>query len=85
MKHAVEELDLVLKVRVAYLDDPDFIEIELARTDLTFANLLRTCCDELGADLKRVRGSFSFLSWFLEVRREISRFNISCHCAAFLA
>lgn len=51
---AVEEMDLVLKVRVAYLDDPDFIEVELPRTDLTFANLLRTCCDELGAEMKRV-------------------------------
>lgn len=49
-----EETDLVLKVRIAYLDDPDFVEIELSRQELTFAGLLRTCCEELGADVKRV-------------------------------
>ncbi|XP_064477965.1 ankyrin repeat domain-containing protein 40-like [Ornithodoros turicata] len=50
----VEESDIVLKLRIAYLDDPDFIEVELPRKDLTLANLLRTSCEELGADPKRV-------------------------------
>lgn len=71
----VEELDLVLKVRVAYLDDPDFIEIELARTDLTFANLLRTCCDELGADLKRVRKLRKLPNTILRKDKEVQRLS----------
>ncbi|XP_054284279.1 ankyrin repeat domain-containing protein 40-like isoform X2 [Macrosteles quadrilineatus] len=40
--------ELVLKVRIANCGDPDFIEVELPTTELTYYTLLRTCCDELG-------------------------------------
>ncbi|KAL3188713.1 hypothetical protein MRX96_022220 [Rhipicephalus microplus] len=59
-----EETDLVLKVRIAYLDDPDFIEVELPRTELTFANLLRTCCDELGLSIVSL-----LVMYILQVRK----------------
>lgn len=39
--------DLVLKIRIAESPDPDFIEIELSRRQLTFANLLDICSSEL--------------------------------------
>lgn len=39
--------EIVLKVRVANAPDTDFIEIELDRSQLTFINLLQTCCREL--------------------------------------
>lgn len=39
--------DLVLKVRVAYSPDPDFIEVELPQNDLTYQALVRVCCQEL--------------------------------------
>ncbi|KAH7943695.1 hypothetical protein HPB52_010017 [Rhipicephalus sanguineus] len=67
--------DLVLKVRIAYLDDPDFIEVELPRTELTFANLLRTCCDELGADLKRVRKLRKLPNTILRKDKEVQRLS----------
>ncbi|EEC18190.1 ankyrin repeat-containing protein, partial [Ixodes scapularis] len=72
---AVEEMDLVLKVRVAYLDDPDFIEVELPRTDLTFANLLRTCCDELGAEMKRVRKLRKLPNTIMRKDKEVQRLS----------
>uniref|UniRef100_A0A131Y1G2 Putative ankyrin repeat and dhhc-type zn-finger domain protein n=1 Tax=Ixodes ricinus TaxID=34613 RepID=A0A131Y1G2_IXORI len=71
----VEEMDLVLKVRVAYLDDPDFIEVELPRTDLTFANLLRTCCDELGAEMKRVRKLRKLPNTIMRKDKEVQRLS----------
>ena len=37
-----------MKVRVAHSGDPDFIEIEIPKNDLSYGRLLRTCCDELG-------------------------------------
>lgn len=70
-----EETDLVLKVRIAYLDDPDFIEVELPRTELTFANLLRTCCDELGADFKRVRKLRKLPNTILRKDKEVQRLS----------
>ncbi|XP_014661536.1 PREDICTED: ankyrin repeat domain-containing protein 40-like isoform X2 [Priapulus caudatus] len=39
---------LVLKVRIADAVDPDFIEMELTKQQLTFSLLLSTCCQELG-------------------------------------
>ncbi|XP_064006549.1 ankyrin repeat domain-containing protein 40-like isoform X2 [Pogoniulus pusillus] len=40
--------ELVLKVRVQNLRDSDFIEIELDRQELTYQDLLRVSCCELG-------------------------------------
>ena len=34
--------------------DPDFIEIELARSELTYYSLLRVCCEELGLNASQV-------------------------------
>lgn len=47
--------ELVLKVRIANIHDPDFIEIDVPNgADLTYSKLLRTCCDELGVILSDV-------------------------------
>lgn len=40
-------LELVLKIRVANAADPDFVEIELSRDELTYQSLLSVCCEEL--------------------------------------
>lgn len=45
--------ELVLKVRVGN-GDPDFIEIELPRSELTYYSLLRICCEELGLNASQV-------------------------------
>lgn len=43
----VRGTELVLKIRIADSPDPDFIEVELAQTDLTYQTLIRVCCQEL--------------------------------------
>lgn len=40
-------LDLVISVRIANSSDPDFIEVEIPRWKLTYANLMKICCEEL--------------------------------------
>ena len=47
-------LELVLKVRVANSGDPDFIEVELPRTELSYSRLLRVCCEELGISANQI-------------------------------
>lgn len=39
--------DLVLKVRIAGSNDPDYIEVEIPRWKLTYSILLQVCCEEL--------------------------------------
>ncbi|XP_076326408.1 ankyrin repeat domain-containing protein 40-like isoform X2 [Tachypleus tridentatus] len=46
--------ELVLKVRVAHLDDSDFIEIDLPGSNLTFKHLVDVCCCELGIDSETI-------------------------------
>lgn len=46
--------ELVLKIRVAYTDDPDFIEVELPRHSLNYEALLNLMCAELGVDRQRI-------------------------------
>ncbi|XP_072380281.1 ankyrin repeat domain-containing protein 40-like [Diabrotica undecimpunctata] len=53
-----EEEVLVLPVKIFSSSDPDFIEIEIIKSNLTYANLLRVCCQELGileSQVERVR------------------------------
>ncbi|KAF2898167.1 hypothetical protein ILUMI_08008 [Ignelater luminosus] len=50
--------DLVLKVRIAGSNDPDYIEIEIPRWKLTYASLLHICCEELeikDSQVERIR------------------------------
>uniref|UniRef100_A0A6P7F1G9 Ankyrin repeat domain-containing protein 40-like isoform X1 n=1 Tax=Diabrotica virgifera virgifera TaxID=50390 RepID=A0A6P7F1G9_DIAVI len=42
-----EEDVLVIPVRIADLEDQDYIDIEIPKSNLTYANLLRVCCQEL--------------------------------------
>lgn len=44
----------MLKVRVQNLRDEDFIEIELDRQELTYQDLLRVSCCELGVNPQHV-------------------------------
>lgn len=48
------EQELVLKARVAYTDERDFIEVELEKNNLTFAALVSLLTRELGIDRKSV-------------------------------
>ncbi|KAM9597408.1 putative ANKRD40 C-terminal-like protein [Trichechus inunguis] len=44
----VDDLQLVLKVRIQNPKENDFIEIELNREELSYQNLLKLSCCELG-------------------------------------
>ncbi|XP_032641048.1 ankyrin repeat domain-containing protein 40-like isoform X1 [Chelonoidis abingdonii] len=46
--------ELVLKVRIQNLRENDFIEIELDRQELTYQDLLRVSCCELGVNQEQV-------------------------------
>ncbi|XP_058808620.1 ankyrin repeat domain-containing protein 40-like isoform X2 [Phymastichus coffea] len=46
--------ELVLKVRIANSNDPDYIEVDLPHNSLTYKNLIKVCCDELGVDASQV-------------------------------
>ena len=55
----VDDNELVLKLRIADSIDKDFIEVELDRKELTFANLIKVCKEELsitnGQEIQKVR------------------------------
>lgn len=46
--------ELVLKVRVADSDDPDFIEIDLQKAQINYSYLLTTCCKEMAVNPQMV-------------------------------
>lgn len=46
--------ELVLKIRVANLSDPDFIEVDLPCNSLNYKDLIRVCCDELQVDESQI-------------------------------
>ncbi|XP_011643312.1 ankyrin repeat domain-containing protein 40-like [Pogonomyrmex barbatus] len=48
-------LELVLKIRVANTADPDFIEVELPRNELTYQALLCLCCKELDLNPHQIK------------------------------
>lgn len=50
----VSLLELVLKIRIANAADPDFVEIELPRNELTYQTLLCVCCKELNLTLHQI-------------------------------
>ena len=49
---------IVLKLRIANLEDKDFIEVDLDKSSLTYENLVSLCCHEFDVkahNIKRVR------------------------------
>ncbi|CAL4081588.1 unnamed protein product, partial [Meganyctiphanes norvegica] len=46
--------ELVLKIRVANMEDTDFIEMDIKCSDLTYGQLLTLCCRELGVNAQLV-------------------------------
>lgn len=56
MHYLLSSLELVLKVRIQNpsLRENDFIEIELDRQELTYQELLRVSCCELGVNPDQV-------------------------------
>ncbi|KAK7063300.1 Ankyrin repeat domain-containing protein 40 [Halocaridina rubra] len=46
--------EIVLKIRVAYCNDPDFIEVEFLPAHLNYSHLLIICCRELAVNPQMV-------------------------------
>lgn len=53
--HSNVFLELVLKIRIANTADPDFVEVELPRSELTYQALLCLCCKELDLNLHQIQ------------------------------
>ncbi|XP_025295832.3 putative ANKRD40 C-terminal-like protein [Canis lupus dingo] len=51
----VGDLELVLKVRIQSPRENDFIEVELNREELSYQNLLKISCCELGIEPEQVK------------------------------
>ncbi|XP_067122454.1 ankyrin repeat domain-containing protein 40-like [Centruroides vittatus] len=71
----VENEELVLKVRLANSQDPDFIEIEIPRDQLTYNYLLQVCCIELNIDKEQVSRIRKLPNTVLRKDKDIQRLN----------
>ncbi|XP_059720410.1 ankyrin repeat domain-containing protein 40-like [Haemorhous mexicanus] len=65
--------ELVLKVRVQNLRDNDFIEIELDRQELTYQDLLRVSCCELGINPEQVEKIRKLPNTLLRKDKDVAR------------
>ncbi|KAH3860699.1 ankyrin repeat domain-containing protein 40-like [Dreissena polymorpha] len=69
----VDPNELVLKVRVAYLTDKDFIEVELSRSNLTYDSLMTLLTRELGVDRKLVHKIRKLPNTVLRKDKDVAR------------
>jgi len=65
--------ELVLKLRLAYSTDTDFIEVEINKSELTYAALLDLCCSELGLNCKYVERLRKLPNTWLRKDKDIQR------------
>ncbi|XP_064251929.1 ankyrin repeat domain-containing protein 40-like isoform X2 [Passer domesticus] len=65
--------ELVLKVRVQNVRDNDFIEIELDRQELTYQDLLRVSCCELGVNPEQVEKIRKLPNTLLRNDKDVAR------------
>ncbi|XP_044106456.1 putative ANKRD40 C-terminal-like protein [Neovison vison] len=69
----VGDLELVLKVRIKSPRENDFIEVELNRGELSYQNLLRVSCCELGIEPEQVRAIRKLPNTLLRKDKDIQR------------
>lgn len=65
--------ELVLKIRVANTADPDFVEVELPRCELTYQALLSLCCNELELNPHQVQKLRKLPNTVLRKDKDIQR------------
>ncbi|XP_063149001.1 ankyrin repeat domain-containing protein 40-like [Candoia aspera] len=65
--------ELVLKVRIQNPKENDFIEIELDRKKLTYQDLLRVCCCELGINSEQVEKIRKLPDTLLRKDKDVAR------------
>jgi len=51
---SIPKQEMILKVRLAHSMDEDFIEVEVQKSELTYAKLMEVCCSELSLNPKYV-------------------------------
>jgi len=65
--------ELVLKLRLAYSTDTDFIEVEIIKSELTYTTLLDLCCSELGLNSKYVERLRKLPNTWLRKDKDVQR------------
>lgn len=69
----LNENELVLKIRVAYLDDRDFIEVEMDKSNLTFESLKSVMCKELGIERRLINKIRKLPNTILRKDKDVQR------------
>lgn len=67
--------EVVLKVRLANTGDPDFIEVEIPRKELSYSRLLRVCCEELGVNATQILRIRKLPDTLVRKDRDVQRFR----------
>lgn len=65
--------ELVLKIRVAYMDDKDFIEVEMEKSNLTFEALKTIMCKELGVERRLINKIRKLPNTILRKDKDVQR------------
>lgn len=65
--------ELVLKIRVAYLDERDFIEVEMDKSNLTFEALKSIMCKELGIERRLINKIRKLPNTILRKDKDVQR------------
>ncbi|XP_063438276.1 ankyrin repeat domain-containing protein 40-like [Mytilus trossulus] len=69
----LNENELVLKIRVAYLDDRDFIEVEMDKSNLTYESLKSVLCKELGVERRLINKIRKLPNTILRKDKDVQR------------
>ncbi|XP_076080489.1 ankyrin repeat domain-containing protein 40-like [Mytilus galloprovincialis] len=69
----LNENELVLKIRVAYLDDRDFIEVEMEKSNLTYESLKSVMCKELGVERRLINKIRKLPNTILRKDKDVQR------------
>ncbi|GLH11326.1 hypothetical protein R5R35_001454 [Gryllus longicercus] len=72
---SLQNEEIVLKVRLANTGDPDFIEVEIPRKELTYSRLLRVCCEELGVNATQVLRIRKLPDTLVRKDKDVQRFQ----------
>lgn len=63
----------MLKLRLANIEDPDFIEVELPNSELTFEKLVKVCCEELNINAQSITKIRKLPNTILRKDKDIQR------------
>lgn len=73
MQGVNDNSELVLKIRVAYLDDRDYIEVEMDKSNLTYEALKSVMCKELGIERRLINKIRKLPNTILRKDKDVQR------------